>query len=98
MGRKTLKIKQSPIKRKCKIKYYIERKLIYVDIKTDLTMLKGCALTATTETGELRNLGVVITRNFMLLVCARIATSTITTEKGEKSLVNSRERKRNSQV
>jgi hypothetical protein len=61
-------------------------------------MPRECAATVTTETGELRNPGAATTRNFMLLACARIATSMITTEKGERSLLNCRVKERNNQV
>lgn len=57
---------------------------------TNLTMPRVCAAIVIIEMEESRNLGVAITRNFMLLECVRIATLTITTEKGEKSLVKYR--------
>ena len=69
-----------------------------MDIRTNLTMPRACAATATTEMEELRSLGAATMRNFMLLGCARIATSTITTEKGEKNQVNCRGKKKNSQL
>lgn len=67
-------------------------------MRTNLTMQKECAATVITETGGSRNLGAAITRNFMLLACAKIATLTITTGREERSLVNYREKKRRSQV
>ncbi len=46
-------------------------------------MPKECATTVTTDTAEPKNHGIVPMINCMLMACVRIATSTLTTEKGD---------------
>jgi len=73
-------------KRKCSIIDNVERKLITVDMKIEVTMPKVCALTATIATEESKDHGTAPTKNYMLLECVKTAILTITTAKrGKKS-------------
>lgn len=53
-------------------------------IKIGNTTPRGCATIATISTVEPKNLGIVLMTNSTLTACARIATSILTTAKGEK--------------
>lgn len=54
-------------------------------IKTKFTMQKECAIIVITNTEEQKSHGIALMRNFTLLECVRIVTSTIITErKGNK--------------
>lgn len=64
-----------------------ERKSTIVDTKTNLIMQKDYATIATIDMVEWKNLGVVVTKNYMQVGCAKTVTLTTTTENGEKRLM-----------
>lgn len=63
-------------KRRCKIYYILERKLIVVAIKINSTMLRECAAIVTTDMGGSRNLGGVLMKSYMRQECVKTVTST----------------------
>ena len=71
------------IKRKCIYSFILERKSIVVDIKIKNTMPKECAAIVIINMEELKNLGTVLMRSFMLTECAKIAISIHIIEKEE---------------
>ena len=72
---------------------YLEKKSTAVVILINLTMPKECATTAIIVVGETKSPGSANTLNYTQRVCAKIATSTTTTERRESNLGKTRHQK-----
>ena len=59
-----------------------------------VTTRRGCATTATTNTGERRNHGIVVMKNYMRVECAKTVILIDITERKEKQKISTKRRNR----
>lgn len=80
---KVVRANMTLFERKCILLLILEKSEISVDMMTNFIMQKDFVIVATINMVEIRSHGIVPTKSFTLLECAKIVTLTTTTEKGE---------------